>query len=444
MRLHTFTLVVFTAVLAHSANSAKTPSSTTTEGAPSASPRSSDACCDDVPVEKGLGPHETTAGEERMPDIWQTVINKEVARLVDMVYAPEEHISSKINSAVARLVELVHAHERETMPAVEHLPVNGQRVFDENAVKHFFRFGMAHETLQDLLERVESYGRQLESKSTSGLNMIATARELFSKHLRAEAEARFKLDPSVVFGIRLQKAISDPAMQADARSKDPMVNLDLGNLDRYRKEYYRRRGGNELTLREVLSKRVGGDAKLESILSILNRNKLNKRYVVLMRTEMMADSKTVVDAAVKLGMIPHTTEVLDNKYVDIFVLFIGTLAREHPEQHSVIVEQLTEIFGGRQAALLVHKSAEACPKEFDDLRAALYKHLVKTFTYDELRDEITKSREGRTKRPGRAGSNTDKFETRCEDLVLENYLAPPEPRANRKRKRASDTSAGPS
>ncbi|CAI5732207.1 unnamed protein product [Hyaloperonospora brassicae] len=423
MRLHTFTLVVFTAVLAHSANSAKTSNSTTTGGAPSASPRSSDACCDDVPVEQGLGPHETTAGEERMPEL---------------------HILSKINEEVARLVKLVYAYERETMPAVEYLPVYGQPVFDENAIKHHFRVNEAHKTPKELLATVQLRVVELELMPEDGLDMIKKAREFSTPYLRAEAEDQFELDPSVLFGIRLQKAMADAAEQVDTRLKHPIINLDLGNLDRYRKKYYMRRGSKELTLREVLSRCFGGDTELGSILSILNRNSNNKPYVALVRKEMMAGVKTVEDAAVKLGMRSQTTEVLDNKNVDIFSLFIGTLARKHPEQHSVIVEQLTEIFGGRQAALLVHKSVKACAKEFDDLQAALYKHLVKTFTYDELRDEIMKSREERTERPGSVGSNTDKFETRCEDLVLENYLAPPEPRANRKRKRASDTSAGPS
>ena len=117
MRLHTFTLVVFTAVLAHSANPAKTSNSTTTEGAPPASLRSSDACCDDVPVEQGLGPHETTAGKARMPDSW---------------------VPSSINSAVARFVEKVH-ELHPTMPMVENLLLSGWRVFNQNAFRHLFR-----------------------------------------------------------------------------------------------------------------------------------------------------------------------------------------------------------------------------------------------------------------------------------------------------------------
>ena len=169
MRIHTFTLVVFTAVLAHSANSAKTSNSTTTEGAPSTSLRSSDACCDDVPVEQGMGPLETTAGEARMPDSWLPAIN----------------------SAVAHLVETAHTLH-PTMPAVENLPVYGWQVFDQIAIKH--RLEAADKTPEELLKTVKLMGLQLELIPEDAPGMIAEARRFFLAHqaeMRAEANQYF-------------------------------------------------------------------------------------------------------------------------------------------------------------------------------------------------------------------------------------------------------------
>ncbi|CAI5742972.1 unnamed protein product [Hyaloperonospora brassicae] len=160
MRLHTFTLVVFTAVLAHSANPAKASNSTTTEGAPSARLRSSDACCDDVPVEQGLVPHETTAVEERMPEPW---------------------IPSSINSAVARLVEKLHAQYPKEL-AVEHLPEHGWQAFDEIALRHLYRLEAADKTTEQLPEHAQIVDRWLQNELEKGPRLIAEARQSFLSH----------------------------------------------------------------------------------------------------------------------------------------------------------------------------------------------------------------------------------------------------------------------
>ncbi|CAI5732179.1 unnamed protein product [Hyaloperonospora brassicae] len=497
MRLHTFTLVVFTAVLAHSATFWKTSNSTKTEGAPSASLRSSDACCDDVPVEQGLGPHETTAGEERTPEL---------------------HILSKINEEVAHFVELVYAHECKTMPAVEHLPVYGQRVFDENAVKYSIRFNVGHMTPTKLLENAKLLTIGLRMMPEDGPGLIAKARQSFLAHqviigveahqflayqaeltadthnnllgrqaeltakadqfflahqakttaeagqlflahqakmteeaykfvlaheakmtaearqyflayqaemtadarqyflvdlaemtakadqiylaqqaeLGEEAILRYEMDPSAYFNIMFQKAKADALKRADGRNRSPITSLDLGSLDKYMQKYNTIHGC-DLTLRKVMSRCICDDAEFASILSIMSLNQKNKKYVATVRLEpIFADSKTVGEAAVKLGIPPGTTEVLDNKNVDLFVRFTAIFAREHAGQHSVIVKQLTDMFGGRQAALLVYKMNWKWKASYAALKEALYKYLEeKGTTLDMLRDEIMRAREKR-------------------------------------------------
>ncbi|CAI5714500.1 unnamed protein product [Hyaloperonospora brassicae] len=156
MRLHTFTLVVFDAVLAHSATSGKTSNSTKTEGAPSASLRSSDACCDDVPVEQGLGPHETTAGEERMTEPW---------------------IPSSINSAVAHLGDMMHGRQ-SNLPAVENLPVHKWREFDQIALRHYLE--ATDKEPKDLLQDAQLMNIELQMIPENGPDVIAKARQFFS------------------------------------------------------------------------------------------------------------------------------------------------------------------------------------------------------------------------------------------------------------------------
>ncbi|CAI5742964.1 unnamed protein product [Hyaloperonospora brassicae] len=663
MRLHTFTLVVFTAVLAHSANSTKTSNSTTTEGAPPASLRSSDACCDDVPVEQRLGPHETTAVEERMPEPW---------------------IPSSINSAVARLVEKLHAQYPVEL-AVENFPVNVLREFDENAIRHLFRSESAHMTTEQLPEHAQIVDRWLQNKLEKGPRLIAEARQVFLAHeaemgatvhqdffarqaemgvetpqyflsLQAEmtadghqfiladqaqtlvkahemilkhqeimiaktrqdflahleettaqarrsfigieadltakahkyvrayvakttaqardfflanqakmtAEARdsflahqaeltakatqsflanqarmtaaardsflanqaeltamatqsflahqakmtaqahqsflahqaeltakahryflahraemteearqsflahlaeltakvdqsflaqqaesgeeaimrFEMHPSALFKIRLQQVKADAYKNGDSRKKNPIASLDLGSLDSYRRTYNHVHDSKELTLRKVMSRCIGDDAELASILSILNLNKKNKKYVATVRMEPVAEPETVEDAAVKLGIPPGTTGVLDDKNVETFVRFTAILARKHKDQHSVIVEQLTKRFGGRQAALLVYKMNWLWRASYTALKKALYEYLMKIgTTLDMLRDEIMKAREKRAVRPGNGGHM---IEERGEERLLIEYSLYPEDHTNRKRKRASDTSAGSS
>ena len=555
MRIHTLTLIVFTAVLAHSANSAKPSNWTTTEGAPSTSLRSPDACCDDVPVEKGLGAHETTAGEARMPDSWLPAIN----------------------SAVAHLVERVHALPPDV---VKSLPVHGWQVFDQIALRHLFRLEAADKTLEEMLEKAESINLRLENTPEYGPRMIAEARRFFLAHqaeMRAEANQyflahqaemgeeahqflarqekltagahkfllarqantrakagqsffahqaemtadahesfrahqaemtaaahqyflaheaemtaearqyflahwaemtakahesffadqakmtaeadqsflaqqaqlgeeaimRYEMDPSAFFSITFQKAEADAAEKVDHRERSPIASLDLGILDTYR-ETYNTLHGCDLTLRKVMSRCIGDDAKLESLLSILKYDKKNKKYLTSVRMEPIADLTTVEVAAVKLEIPPGMTGVLSDKNVDIFVLFTSILLQKHPDQGSVIVAQLTKRFGCRQAALLVYKMRWKWRLSFKNLKAELFDHLVKEGTTpDMLHYEIMEARVESAIIVKRSGYFVDEFETRCGDVLLNDYRAH-FARANRKRKRASDTSAGPS
>ncbi|CAI5729145.1 unnamed protein product [Hyaloperonospora brassicae] len=516
MRLHTFTLVVFTAVLAHSANPAKASNSTTTEGAPSASLRSSDACCDDIPVVQGPGPHETTAGEARMLEPWVAAIS----------------------SVVARFVEQVHMQYPEKL-AVENFPVHVLREFDESAIRHLFRLESAHMTTQQLVEHAQTVGRLPQNKPADGLRLIAEARQVFLAHeakmgakvhqdffarqaemgvetpqyflslqaemgvetpqhfladqaqtlvkahgmilkhqeimiadtrqdflahleemtaearrsflgiqvdltaeahkyvrahvakttaqardfflanqaemtaetrdsflahqaeltakatqsflanqarmtaeahqfflanqaeltakatqsflanqarMTAEAIMRHEMDPSAYFDIKLQEAGVNPAKQGmPGREGSHVASLDLGSLDKYMKEYDELHGSNELTLLKVMSRCIRDDAKLKSTLSTLNRNRNNKKYVRRVVQEMSADWMTLEEAAVNFGIPLEKTGVLDAENVDLFILFVGMLARDHKDQHSIIAKQLTEMFGVRQAASLVQR-----------------------------------------------------------------------------------------
>ena len=193
----------------------------------------------------------------------------------------------------------------------------------------------------------------------------------------------------------------------------------------------------------MMSRCIRDDAELESILSILNRNKVNKPYVTYARIVPIADLKTVKDAAAKLGIPPGTTGVLDHENVDALLGFIRILEQKDFEPGSVIVEQLTKMFGVRQVALLVYRIKWRWNSLFTTLKAQLFDHLVKEGTTpDILHDQIMEARLGRAKRARKGGHNLDAFERKWENALLTDYRA--HFKAIRKRKRANDTSAGPS